>query len=107
MTSLPVAHIAGMPLEETLASLTPALLLTFGAGSAMLHARLARSPARRRPVEHVPVGALRRRYAAAPAPARRAPRDGSDKAIAYRRDRVKRPRRRAASRGCGGGLGRR
>ena len=50
MTSLPVAHIAGMPLEETLASLTPALVLTFGAAFAMLRARLARSPARRRPV---------------------------------------------------------
>jgi hypothetical protein len=47
MTSF--AHIAGMPVEETIGSLGPALLLTFGAASATLRARLrrARSSARR------------------------------------------------------------
>ena len=44
----PLAHIAGMPVEETIASLGPALLLTFGAASATLRTRLrrARSSAR-------------------------------------------------------------
>ena len=48
MISLPLAHIAGIPIEETLSSFGPALLLTFGAASATLRARLrrARSPAR-------------------------------------------------------------
>ena len=41
--TLPLAHIAGMPVEETLASLAPALLLTFGAASATLRARLRRA----------------------------------------------------------------
>jgi hypothetical protein len=43
MTSLPLAHIAGIPIEETLASFTPALLLAFGAASATLRARLRRA----------------------------------------------------------------
>jgi hypothetical protein len=38
--SLPLAHIGGIPIEETLASIIPALLLTFGAASATLRARL-------------------------------------------------------------------
>jgi hypothetical protein len=48
---IPLAHIAGMPVEETIASLGPALLLTFGAASATLRARLrrARSFARQDP----------------------------------------------------------
>jgi hypothetical protein len=33
------AHIAGVPLEETLASVMPALVLAFGAASARLRAR--------------------------------------------------------------------
>ena len=41
---IPLAHIAGMPVEETIASLGPALLLTFGAASATLRARLRRAP---------------------------------------------------------------
>ena len=49
MTSLPVAHIAGMPLEETLASLTPALVLTFGAAFATLRARLQQLRSRAKP----------------------------------------------------------
>jgi hypothetical protein len=42
------AHIAGMPVEETIASLGPALLVTFGVASATFRARLrrARSSAR-------------------------------------------------------------
>ena len=45
---IPLAHIAGMPVEETIASLGPALLVTFGAASATLRTRLrrARSSAR-------------------------------------------------------------
>lgn len=51
MMSLPLAHIGGIPIEETLASTIPALLLTFGAASATLRARLHRAlppPARPR-----------------------------------------------------------
>jgi hypothetical protein len=45
---IPFAHIAGMPVEETIGSLGPAILLTCGAASATLRARLrrARSSAR-------------------------------------------------------------
>jgi hypothetical protein len=42
---IPFAHIAGMPVEETIASLGPALLLTLGAASATLRARLRRARA--------------------------------------------------------------
>jgi hypothetical protein len=47
----PLAHIAGMPIEETIASLGPALLLTFGAAFTKVGARLrrARSSARHDP----------------------------------------------------------
>ena len=38
----PLAHIAGMPVEETIASIAPALLLTFGGASAMLRGCLRR-----------------------------------------------------------------
>ena len=50
MTSLPLAHVAGIPIEETLASFTPVLVLMFGAASATIRARLrrARSPANKR-----------------------------------------------------------
>ena len=41
-----IAHIAGIPIEEAGAML-PALLLTFGAASATLRARLRRTRARR------------------------------------------------------------
>jgi hypothetical protein len=46
---LPLAHAGGIPIEETLGSITPALLLAFGAASATLRARLrrTRSPASR------------------------------------------------------------
>jgi hypothetical protein len=37
---LPLAHVSGIPIEETLGSFTPALLLAFGAASTTLRARL-------------------------------------------------------------------
>jgi hypothetical protein len=40
--SLPFAHMGGIPLEETLASLGPALLVGFGAAWSQLRARLRR-----------------------------------------------------------------
>jgi hypothetical protein len=46
MMSLPLAHVAGLPVEETLGSFTPALLLAFGAASATLRARLRRARSR-------------------------------------------------------------
>jgi hypothetical protein len=55
-----LAHIAGMPVEETIASLGPALLLTFGAASATLRARL-------RPARSSAPAAQRRRDAASAA----------------------------------------
>jgi hypothetical protein len=48
MMSLPLAHIGGIPVEETLASIIPALLLTIGAASATVRARLRRARSRRR-----------------------------------------------------------
>ena len=39
MTGLPLAHVGGIPFEETLGSLGPALLLAAGAASAKLSAR--------------------------------------------------------------------
>ena len=38
MTPIPVAHVAGIPIEETLVSLGPALLLVAGAASARVSA---------------------------------------------------------------------
>jgi hypothetical protein len=40
MISAPFAHIAGIPIEETLGSLGPALLVAFGVAWAQLRARL-------------------------------------------------------------------
>jgi hypothetical protein len=42
MTSAPFAHIAGIPIEETLGSLGPALLVGFGMAWANLRSRLGR-----------------------------------------------------------------
>lgn len=42
MMSVLFAHIAGIPIEETLAPVIPALLLAVGAASATLRARLRR-----------------------------------------------------------------
>jgi hypothetical protein len=48
MISVPLAHVGGIPIEETLGSLGPALLVAFGMAWAKLRARLrrVRSPAR-------------------------------------------------------------
>jgi hypothetical protein len=40
MIDAPLAHVAGVPVEETLASLGPALLVAFGVMGANLRARL-------------------------------------------------------------------
>jgi hypothetical protein len=40
MISAPLAHIGGIPIEETLASFGPALLVAFGVAWAQLRARL-------------------------------------------------------------------
>ena len=48
MSGLPVGHVAGVPIEETLASFGPALLLAAGAVSAKLSARFRSLRARRR-----------------------------------------------------------
>ena len=40
MIGAPFAHVGGIPIEETLASLGPALLVAFGVASAQLRARL-------------------------------------------------------------------
>jgi hypothetical protein len=45
----PFAHIAGIPIEETLGSLGPALLVALGVAWAQLRARLR--PARARPTD--------------------------------------------------------
>ena len=43
------AHVAGLPIEETLAAITPAFLLTLGAMSATLRARVRRMRSRPQP----------------------------------------------------------
>jgi hypothetical protein len=43
-----LAHIAGLPIEETVGSFTPALLLALGAASATLRSRLHRLRDRQR-----------------------------------------------------------
>ena len=52
MISVPIAHVGGIPVEETLASLGPALLVAFGVAWANLRARLRRL--RSRASAHVP-----------------------------------------------------
>jgi hypothetical protein len=47
MISAPLAHIGAIPIEETLGSLGPALLVAFGVAWAQLRARLR--PVRSRP----------------------------------------------------------
>jgi hypothetical protein len=42
MIGVPVAHVGGIPIEETLGSLGPALLVGFGVAWANLRARLRR-----------------------------------------------------------------
>jgi hypothetical protein len=45
---IPVAHVGGVPIEETLGFYGPTLLLAFGAASATLRARWGRVRSRRR-----------------------------------------------------------
>ena len=51
MTGAPFAHVTGIPIEETLGSFGPTLLVGFGVAWAQLRARLrrARSRGRARP----------------------------------------------------------
>jgi hypothetical protein len=54
MISVPFAHVGGVPIEETLGSFGPALLVAFGVAWAELRARLRRvrsSRQRPRPVQ--------------------------------------------------------
>jgi hypothetical protein len=48
VTSVPLAHVGGIPIEETLGSLGPALLLALGVAWANLRARLRRARSRQR-----------------------------------------------------------
>ena len=43
MTGAPFAHVSGIPIEETLGSFGPVLLVGFGVAWTQLHARLRRS----------------------------------------------------------------
>jgi hypothetical protein len=45
---IPLAHVGGVPIEETLGFYGPTLLLAFGAASATLRARFGRRRSRRR-----------------------------------------------------------
>jgi hypothetical protein len=49
VTSAPLAHMSGVPIEETLGSLGPALLAAFGAASTQLRARLRSDASPHRP----------------------------------------------------------
>jgi hypothetical protein len=53
MIGSPFAHVGGIPIEETLASLSPALLVVLGVAWAQLRARLR--PDRSRAGTHAPV----------------------------------------------------
>ena len=46
MIGAPLAHVGGIPIEETLGSLGPALFVGFGVAWATLRARLLRVPSR-------------------------------------------------------------
>jgi hypothetical protein len=48
MTGVTFAHIGGLPIEETLGSLGPAVLLAAGAAAARLNARVRHPRARQR-----------------------------------------------------------
>jgi hypothetical protein len=52
MSGLPLAHVGGIPIEETLASLGPVLLVAFGVAAANLRASLRR--VRSRATAHAP-----------------------------------------------------
>jgi hypothetical protein len=46
VTSAPIAHVGGIPIEETLAAFGPPLLVAFGVASEQLRARLRRMRSR-------------------------------------------------------------
>jgi hypothetical protein len=50
---VPFAHIAGIPIEETLVPIIPALVLAVGVASATIRARLRRGSSRRRGLGHL------------------------------------------------------
>ena len=58
MINVLFAHVAGIPIEETLGSLGPALLVAFGLASAQLRARLR--PVRARAALAAPYAVCRR-----------------------------------------------
>jgi hypothetical protein len=64
MIAAPLAHVAGLPIEETLGSLGPAVLVAFGVTWAQLRARLRR--VRSRANAHVPARRKGARRAAGP-----------------------------------------
>ena len=47
MIHVPLAHIGGIPVEETVGSLGPALLIALGAAVATVRARFRGMPSRR------------------------------------------------------------
>jgi hypothetical protein len=51
--SVPFAHIAGIPIEETLVPIIPALVLAVGVASATIRARLRRGSSCRRGLGHL------------------------------------------------------
>lgn len=64
MISVPFAHVAGIPIEETLGAFGPALLVGFGVAWANLRARLRR--VRPRASAHAPPRKKRARSAGGP-----------------------------------------
>ena len=54
MISVPFAHVGGIPIEETLGSFGPALLMGFGVAWAKLRARLHPMRSRARAHAHKP-----------------------------------------------------
>jgi hypothetical protein len=49
MIGVPIAHVGGIPIEETLGSFGPALLVAFGVAWADVRARLRRARSRASP----------------------------------------------------------
>ena len=58
MTGLPLGHVAGIPLEETIASAGPALLAAFAAAVATLRGRASQYARIGGPRKTVPSGAV-------------------------------------------------
>ena len=60
MISVPLAHVAGIPIEETLGALGPALLVAVGAAWTNLRARLRRARLTPPPNRQDPRGVMMR-----------------------------------------------